>query len=154
MSNDQREDLHNAGMLPKLSRHADDVLQFKYDPQQDVLRIEGIVYGGEVFRQLGGMMPLGTTFRLAKREDGTITIKHVQEPSIDGRYINERGTEAGASVIISLASAAALVKATANLGEGEPPGWAIRNPELSKACSELSRAVSFFIEATDAAGQD
>lgn len=49
-------------------------LKFSYDTDGDVITIEGIHYSGEVFRQLGGLLPAGEIFKLVKRSDGILTI--------------------------------------------------------------------------------
>lgn len=49
-------------------------LYVSHDTNHDVLTIEGIAYAGEVFRQLGGMLPVGATFQLRSRADDVITI--------------------------------------------------------------------------------
>lgn len=84
---------------------------------------------------------------------------YVSTPSIDGRYINQRGPESGASVVISLASAAALAKAIEDISERQPYDWTALNLDLAKGGQECSRAVAAFIEACDfkptlAAGED
>jgi hypothetical protein len=74
MSNDQRDCLPYAGPLPKLSAH--------FDTPTDVLTIAGIRYHGEVFRQLGGALPVGAEFKLVNREDGVLTIQNLsQQPA-------------------------------------------------------------------------
>ena len=49
-------------------------LNFSYDENLDVVTIEGIRYGGNVFRQFGSLMPAGMLFRLDKRKDGVICV--------------------------------------------------------------------------------
>lgn len=54
-----------------------DTLKIKYDMDADVVEIEGIKYAGDVFRQLGMLMPEGQLFRLVQREHGTLYIERI-----------------------------------------------------------------------------
>lgn len=49
-------------------------LDHEYDPQSDVLEVEGVRYSGEFFRSLGRTMPVGSVFRIEERWDGVITV--------------------------------------------------------------------------------
>jgi hypothetical protein len=42
----------------------------EYDASTDTLTIERVKYSGELFRQLGGALPIGAPFRIVKRENG------------------------------------------------------------------------------------
>lgn len=53
-------------------------LQFSYDEAADVLTVEGIRYSGDMFRILGGMMPVGETFEIVARADGVLTVKAIK----------------------------------------------------------------------------
>jgi len=44
-------------------------LVFCYDAARDCMVIEGIRYSGDLFRQLGGILPLGTPFQIEARLD-------------------------------------------------------------------------------------
>lgn len=59
---------------------ADSALDHDYDPEADILTIEGCRYSGRLFRELGEEgMKTDTLFRLLRREDGVITIEEVSE---------------------------------------------------------------------------
>lgn len=52
-------------------------LKVAYDPQRDVLEIEGVKYSGEIFRTYGGLQPLAPEhyLKIEKREPGeTLTL--------------------------------------------------------------------------------
>lgn len=49
-------------------------IALSYDPDSDVLTIEGYRYHGDLFRQLGYALPEGRLFRLIKRQDETLTL--------------------------------------------------------------------------------
>lgn len=44
-------------------------LEFSYDPEKDIITIEGVPYDGELFRYLGSGKAVGSVFRI-NREDG------------------------------------------------------------------------------------
>lgn len=50
-------------------------LNYDYDEHNDTMTIEDIRYSGEVFRQLGGMLPVGRLLKLVDRGNGTLTIQ-------------------------------------------------------------------------------
>lgn len=55
-------------------------LEFSYSGvATDILTIEGIKYAGEMFRQLGGMLPIHSMFELVAREDGVLTVRALQQ---------------------------------------------------------------------------
>ena len=41
----------------------------------DAITICGVRYSGDLFRQLGGLLPIGKKFRLIDRKNGVITIE-------------------------------------------------------------------------------
>lgn len=53
-------------------------LQFQYDQQTDILTIEGIRYSGEMFRQLGGVLPEGNAFVVEARADGVLCVRDLR----------------------------------------------------------------------------
>jgi len=53
-------------------------LQFSYDEAADVLTVEGIRYSGDMFRMLGGMMPVGEAFEIVACADGVLTVKAIK----------------------------------------------------------------------------
>lgn len=53
-------------------------LDFEYDERSDTLKIEGIRYAGDVFREFGKYLAIGEVFVLLKREDGELTIRKVR----------------------------------------------------------------------------
>lgn len=72
-------------------------LSFEYDENNDFFTIEGIKYSGCLFRQLGGIMPVDTTFKLVKREDGMLTIESLIDINPEGVWLShepDRATEA------------------------------------------------------------
>lgn len=46
----------------------------KYDPQLDVIEIEGTKYSGELFRSFGIEAMVGQVLRIDKHENGLITV--------------------------------------------------------------------------------
>lgn len=50
----------------------------QYDPQLDVIEIEGTKYSGEMFRGFGIDAMVGQVLRIDKREDGVITVTVLQ----------------------------------------------------------------------------
>lgn len=54
-------------------------LRFSYDGIGDVLTIEGVDYHGSVFRELGGMLPIGVPFILIARDAGGIAIQRIDQ---------------------------------------------------------------------------
>lgn len=46
----------------------------RYDPQLDVIEIEGTKYSGEMFRGFGINAMVGQTLRIDRRDDGVITV--------------------------------------------------------------------------------
>lgn len=54
-------------------------LRFSYDDICDVLTIEGVDYHGSVFRELGGMLPIGVPFILTARDAGGIAIQRIDQ---------------------------------------------------------------------------
>ena len=56
-------------------------LEVHYDAERDWLLVEGVKYHGDLFRQLGGILPLHTPFSLYAREDGVLVmIEYFKEP--------------------------------------------------------------------------
>lgn len=53
-------------------------LQFSYDDAADALTVEGIRYAGDMFRMLGGMMPVGEKFEIVARTNGVLTVKSIK----------------------------------------------------------------------------
>lgn len=54
-------------------------LKFSYDPWTDIITIEGIKYAGSLFRDFGGLLPVGKPFRIVRREpDGTTWIENLE----------------------------------------------------------------------------
>lgn len=82
MSNDQREDLYNAGMLPNLSpRDEAEVNRLAIKQiSPDIVEIYGIKYSRELFRQFGGLLPVGVDFRLVRRQDGVVAVHRLDVP--------------------------------------------------------------------------
>jgi hypothetical protein len=95
MSGDKNEALHrqmlkeDKEMIEKVTRITDEPLgrpapklSSHYDEKDDVLVINGIRYSSDVFRQFGGMLPVGAEFKLMNREDGVLTIQNLsQQPA-------------------------------------------------------------------------
>jgi hypothetical protein len=55
-------------------------LQIEYDWVADVVTIAGVKYAGSVFREFGGLMALGSKFRLIQRDaDGAIWIEKLAD---------------------------------------------------------------------------
>ncbi|HZS02227.1 MAG TPA: hypothetical protein VFE37_26155 [Chloroflexota bacterium] len=53
----------------------DEPLRIEYDAEYDRVKIEGVVYSGRYFRELGVHgMETGTWFRIVREADGSITI--------------------------------------------------------------------------------
>lgn len=52
-------------------------LDIKHFPERDEVQIAGISYAGDLFRQFGGVMPVGSSFRLLKRENKVLTIEKI-----------------------------------------------------------------------------
>ncbi len=53
-------------------------LKFDYDGTLDIITIEGICYSGNLFRQLGGILPTDQAFCITARKDGVITLSKVE----------------------------------------------------------------------------
>lgn len=53
-------------------------LKYKYDVEADVLKVEGIRYSGEFFRQLGHKLPLDTPMKITARIDGAIEVIQIE----------------------------------------------------------------------------
>lgn len=51
-------------------------LALRYDDERDILRVEGVKYAGAIFRELGGMLPEGELFRIERRENGVLMLRH------------------------------------------------------------------------------
>jgi len=51
----------------------------EYDALTDTLTIEGVKYSGELFRQFAQAMPIGTPFRIVKRENGEVTVERLYD---------------------------------------------------------------------------
>lgn len=54
-------------------------LNIEYDPDFDIVTIEGIKYTGALFRELGGLLPIEKTFRILMRKDGVLTLQTAKE---------------------------------------------------------------------------
>lgn len=60
-------------------------LDFSYDPDTDVLTVEGIQFSGIFFRRLAGTDPgpqllsEGDSFQIVKRQDGALTVQKILE---------------------------------------------------------------------------
>jgi hypothetical protein len=52
-------------------------LNFEYDPDRDVLTIEGIKYSGHLFRGFGLETPVGQPVEIVRREDGNVVLRAV-----------------------------------------------------------------------------
>jgi len=50
-------------------------LDVTLDDERQVIEIAGVPYDYRIFKELGGLMPLGKLFRLLNRADGVITIQ-------------------------------------------------------------------------------
>jgi hypothetical protein len=60
-------------------------LSVRYDPQKDIIEIEGTKYSGGLFRQFGLKFPgnVGNVLRIDKMEDGVITVTRINPSDKD-----------------------------------------------------------------------
>jgi hypothetical protein len=74
-------------------------LKIAHNQAADVLEIEGIRYAGEIFRQFGGLLPVGRYFKLTAREDGVLTV--FTPPPIDPelKAALEKAAQTGETII-------------------------------------------------------
>ena len=56
-------------------------LSVKYDPEKDHLEVEGTVYTGDFFRELGCNFPeiVGQILRVDKKESGVVTLTRLYD---------------------------------------------------------------------------
>ena len=55
-----------------------DALQFSYDPDTDLLTIEGVKYAGQIFRDWSNAAPaFGHAFQFRRRVDGPVELRKV-----------------------------------------------------------------------------
>jgi hypothetical protein len=53
-------------------------LDFSYNPETDVLMVEGIKYSGHLFRAIGKIFDVGERFEITERElDGVVTVRRI-----------------------------------------------------------------------------
>jgi hypothetical protein len=52
-------------------------LRFEWDGPTDTVTIEGIKYAAQLFRDLGGILPVGRMFTVVERQDGVLTIQQL-----------------------------------------------------------------------------
>lgn len=74
-----------AGRNQKVNCDQDEPLSIKFGVKS--VTIEGITYANDIFRQIGGLLPLYKTFRLVSRstgiDTGTVTIEHLRGDNLD-----------------------------------------------------------------------
>ena len=54
-------------------------LKYRDYPEKQFIEIEGIKYSHEMFKGLGGMLPLNVPFEITERKDGVITASGVKK---------------------------------------------------------------------------
>jgi len=59
-------------------------MRIEYDPETDILTIEGVKYSGELFRRLGGIGPgqPDEVMRVMSRNDGVLVLQVVQDEAL------------------------------------------------------------------------
>lgn len=53
-------------------------LDVSYDPRSDLLKVDGYVYAGDLFRTMT-LLPLNQPFEIVRRQDGVITVHDLRE---------------------------------------------------------------------------
>lgn len=75
-------------------------LSVRYDPDKDHLEVEGTVYAGNFFRELGCNFKdmVGQVLRVDKKENGVVTLTriHEVEEQIANQKIHATGNNPGA----------------------------------------------------------
>lgn len=115
-------------------------LEFSYEPDPiDVLTVEGTKYAGDLFREVGLLLPRGVPFCVDDRRDGAVAIRR-----LEGEFLGSHEGPWAAASLEFIVRTAELVLAVRKVVDADTETDGANTRETIDAIEALKKLLPFF----------